>query len=371
MKYFFSTGEASGELAAIVLSRAIAQIDPHAQFEGIGGARMRGSGFDLWRDHSGWASLGPVAAIPRIPKLAAIGVRTAFHIARRAPDLVVLVDFGAFNVRLAQILRALGYRKPVLDLFPPATWLDDPKSARRVASVANALTAFEHQRNFYASLNLPIAYFGHPLAAQYRLRPRRSPPPSGGGTVALLPGSRAAEIRKHVPPIFGALRLLRRRRPSLSAVAGAANDRAASAIRAYAARTATQNVSIAIGTANAIADADAAWVASGTAVLECALTGVPSIALYIADATLARRVRKTYARRFVTLPNLVLDSPVVPEFLQECATAPALADAMDALLRDPKAQYDRFIELRERLGPPDALERCAAFAVELAKGGSA
>ncbi len=168
MRYFLSSGEASGELAATLLAQAIREFDPQAQFEGIGSARMRDTGISLWKDHAGWASIGPLAAVPRIPKLLLIMLRAAHHIARTKPDLVVLIDFGAFNVRLAKRLRAIGYQGPILDVFPPATWLDREKTARDLAAVAIPLTAFEHQRDFYRSLGLRIAYFGHPLAGQYR-----------------------------------------------------------------------------------------------------------------------------------------------------------------------------------------------------------
>jgi lipid A disaccharide synthetase len=77
VRYFFSTGEASGELNAVLLARAIAAYDPQAQFEGIGAERMRSDGFTLWRNHTGWASMGPLAAIPRIPPLLVTMWRTA------------------------------------------------------------------------------------------------------------------------------------------------------------------------------------------------------------------------------------------------------------------------------------------------------
>ncbi len=94
----------------MLLAEAIRGIDPEAKFEGIGSRRMRAAGFTLWRDHTGWASMGPAAAIPRIPKLLAAMLLTASHIAKTKPDLVVLVDFGVFNLRLAKQLRRIGYR---------------------------------------------------------------------------------------------------------------------------------------------------------------------------------------------------------------------------------------------------------------------
>jgi lipid-A-disaccharide synthase len=367
MRYFFSSGEASGELSATLLARAVRALDPGAEFEGIGAARMRDAGFTLWRDHSGWASMGPLAAIPRIPKLLATMYVTALHIAKSKPDLVVLVDFGAFNVRLAKTLRLLGYRGTILDVFPPATWLDKAKAARDVARVMLPLTAFAHQQRFYESLGLPIAYFGHPLVGQYTMRASRPAPPADAGCVALLPGSRGGELRFHLPALFEALELLRETRPKARAVVGAADERAERIVAAAIARHGVRDVTIERGTIRAIAQADAAWVSSGTAVLETALCGVPSVALYIITPLLVRHARRVYSGRFIALPNLVLEREVIPELLQQDATPERLAAAMDAILRAPARQYRELEALRSALGPPDALERCAAFAVALAK----
>lgn len=367
MRYFFSSGEPSGESSAVLLARAIVAIDPAAQFEGIGARAMREAGFAIWRDHTGWASMGPLAAIPRIPKLLATMWRTAFHIASVKPDLVVLVDFGVFNLRLAMTLRRLHYAGPVLDVFPPGTWLDSNEKARAVSAVAVPLTAFAHQRAFYRSLGLPIAYFGHPLAGQYTLRPPRPAPPADGGTVAILPGSRSGELRYHLPALATAYRLLAQRRPKVRAIFAAADDRGAARIEQTIASQGLVRTAIVRGARAALADADAAWVASGTAVLEAALSGVPAVALYIITPLLVKHGRALIRHQYITLPNLILGREFVPELLQEEATPERLVDAIDALLNDPAQQYGQFAELREALGPPDALMRCAAFAVSLAR----
>jgi lipid-A-disaccharide synthase len=353
-----------------LLASAIAALDPQAQFEGIGSGRMRGAGFELWRDHTGWASMGPLAAIPRIPKLLTTMWATAAHIIDVKPDLVVLVDFGAFNLRLAKTLRKRGYAGPILDLFPPATWLDNEKKAREVGAVAIALTAFEHQSRFYQQLGVPIVYFGHPLAGEYHARTGRPAPPIDGGTVALLPGSRGGELKHHLPVLLDAYRLLKGRRPHLAAVFGAADDRAGAAIARALDAKGIRGIEIVRGVATAIEGADAAWVASGTAVLETVLSGVPAVALYVITPLLAKHGRKMIKHGFITLPNLVLGRELIPELLQEAATPERLAHEMDRVLRDPSQQVAQFDELRAKLGPPDALQRCAAFAVALARGGT-
>jgi lipid-A-disaccharide synthase len=369
VRYFFSTGEPSGEAMAIYLADAIRKIDPEADFEGIGGTRMRDAGFTLWMNHRGWASMGPLAAIPRIPKLLAAMLRTAFHIAASKPDLVVLVDFGVFNLRFANTLRRyLHYKGAILDLFPPGTWLDNAEKARNIAAVSFPVTAFAHQHDFYRSLGCEIEFFGHPLASRYTMRPLRNSPPDDGGVVAMLPGSRAGELRRHLPVMAATLRTLQGRRPHLRGVFGAADDRAERMTRHAIESAGLREASVARGVAAAVGDADAAIVASGTAVLEAALLGVPAVAIYVIPPILIRYGHRMIRHRFITLPNLVLKREVVPELLQERATPDALADAVESLLADPARQYAEFVALRTALGPADALDRCARYAVGLARG---
>ena len=366
MRYFFSTGEASGEMSATLLARALAQIDPDAAFEGIGGDRMLDAGFTVQTHTRGWGSMGPIEALAKIPKLYTVMWRTALRLRMKPPALVVLVDFGAFNVRLAKSMRMLGYRRPILYFFPPGAWLDKPAQASLVARLSTPLVAFEHQRNFYRSLGLDVHYFGHPLASAYQLRPARPAPRKNGGTVAILPGSRAGELRFHLPVVLDALALLKQTRPQLEAVIGAADATAHMLIGRALAQRNVQGVQIVRSAAGALADADAAWIASGTAVLEAALTGIPAVAFYILSQAQARIARRVYRGDYITLPNLVLHARVVPELLQEAATAQALAAHMEMLLRDPSAQYARLQDVRGALGSPEALAQSAALAMGLA-----
>lgn len=325
---------------------------------------MRAAGIALWRNHTGWASLGPFSAMRLIPKLLIELAATALHLLRAQPDVIVLIDFGAFHIRLARLLRRLGYRKPIVDIFPPSAWLDRENAARAVSAVATPITAFAHQRDFFTSLGLPIAYFGHPLVAQYAPRAAHAIP-DDGGTIALLPGSRTAELRYHLRLVIDAFTQLRRSRPQLRAVAGAANAPAREQIARALHAAGLHDVPIVPGI-EAAAQADAAFVASGTAVLECALMNVPVVSFYRTSAALEKYARSVYKRPYVTIPNLVLDRPAVPEFLQDDATPQALVRAMDGVLHDPQPQRAAFAQLREALGPPDALAQIARFIVETA-----
>jgi len=366
MRVFLSTGEASGELLAADLLGAMRARGGPIDAEGIGDARLERAGVRLWHRTRGWASMGPIDALRKIPRLLAVHWATALRLVRRPPDLVVLVDFGAFNLRLAKSLRILGSRVPILYYFPPAAWLDNVKRARDVARVTDALTAFTHQRDFYRSLGLPIGYVGHPLRSTIAARAPRPLASADGGLVALLPGSRSGEIERHTPRLLDALAVMRLHRPQIAALLVAADDEAQRTFEHLLALRSPQPVTIVRDARAALAAADVAAVASGTAVLEAALVQTPAVALYVLSEAQAKIARRVYKGTYITLPNLVTGEPIVPELLQERATPDALAAALLTLLDDPGPQLDGYGRVRDALGSADSLERCAAFALDVA-----
>ena len=268
--------------------------------------------------------MGPLAAIPRIPKLLAIMWRTAFHLVATKPDLVVLVDFGVFNLRLAMTLRRLGYAGPVLDVFPPGTWLDNPKKARTVAAVAVPMTAFAHQASFYESLGLPVVYFGHPLVGRYRRRPV---PRSAARRRRHRCDASGQPQRRVALPLAGPCDGVCAAAAAPPAACAACSVRPTIAPRYASSKRFDGTVSPRSKSRAArlrrLREADAAWVASGTAVLETVLCGVPAVAFYIITPMLVKHGRTMIKHDFITLPNLVLQREVVPELLQEASDAGA------------------------------------------------
>ncbi|HEV3157673.1 MAG TPA: hypothetical protein VGZ00_10045 [Candidatus Baltobacteraceae bacterium] len=369
MRVFLSTGEASGDMSAAALAHEIRTLVPDVEICGIGSERLRAAGVELVEETRGWAVIGPIDVIRKIPQLLLVALRNAVRLRRNPVDVIVMTDFSAFHIRFAWILRRLGYRRPIVYFFPPGAWLNNAAQAQYVAAMTLALTPFVHQRDFYHSLGLDVAFFGHPLVSIVQPRVPRDAAPSDGGTIALLPGSRRSEIALHIPLLRATLRALRRTRPRLRCVLAAADADADARLRAELGDDVDEIVR---GSREAFDAADVALVASGTAVLEAALREVPTVSMYVISKSLepiARRVfRKDFRRPYVTLPNLVLEREVIPEFLQDRAIVENLVTAVEGLLRDPQQQRAAFAELRVKLGPPDALAQCARFVVDTARG---
>ncbi len=365
LRVFFSTGELSGEVLAAELlgaMRAYAEIDA----EGVGDERLEAAGVRIVQRNRGWASIGPLEAMRRLPKLMVAGLRLAARLRRAPPDLLVLVDYGAFNLRLARMLRFAGYANPIAYYVPPGAWFDNVKRARAVAAVCDALAIFRHQAEFYRAHGLPIGYLGHPLVSTIAPRAALPPPAPDGGLIALLPGSRHGEIGRHAPLLLDALARVVERRPGARALLVAANDAAHAQLEHVLAMRSPLPVELVRDTRATLRIVDAAAIASGTAVLEAALVATPSVAMYTLTDAQAQVFKRVWHRPWVTLPNLVLGEPVVPEFLQRQATPAALSDALLALLDDPRRQLADFARLRDELGPPDALQRNARWIVDAA-----
>jgi lipid-A-disaccharide synthase len=365
---FFAAGEASGDLEASLLAAQAKLISGSLSVSALGGERLKAAGARLLYDTTELASIGPLAIIPKIPKLYFLLHGLDRDMRKRPPGVFIPVDAGAFNLRLARLLRQGGYANPIVYYFPPGAWLDNPEQARAVANLTLPLTPFAHQRDFYKAQGLRVEYFGHPLVSV--ISPRAGKTTGERATIAVLPGSRREEVARHVPVLARAAAKLTRA-ASVSFYAVAASDARARQIRMlWAGLGGPEMLVTRENVADALAAADVAWIASGTAVLEAALVKVPQVTFYMlsrAQRRIAARVLPKHLQTRIALPNLVLDRDVVPELLQDDFTPDNLRDHTLALLGNQELRHRQlasFDEFRAALGPPNALERIATFVVE-------
>ena len=268
----------------------------------------------------------------------------------------MLVDFGAFNLRLASTLhRRLKYGRPVIDVFPPGTWLDNEQKAREVATVSVPLTAFAHQYDFYKSHRLPIVYFGHPLAGEYH-RGRRAGAAGRrrhGRDSAGKPQGRTA---LHLPALIAAFAMLQAQRPRPARVFGAADARGERFIRRVVKRERLADAEVVRGVAggrrrcgrrvgrvrDGRAGNGALRRAGGRALHHYAHPGQARTQFDPASNTSRCRTWCSAARSF-------------PSCFKKKPRRNGSPSEMETVLRDPAQQYDQFAELRAALGPPDAL----------------
>lgn len=378
MKYepadiFFVAGEASGDLQASLLAGALGALDPSLRYAAIGGDRLRAAGAKLVYDSSELASIGPISVIPRLPQLYFMLHWLAAAMRRQPSRLFVPVDAGAFNLRLVNLLRGHGYDAPIIYYFPPGAWLDNPDQARAVASRTTALTPFTHQREFYRALNLPVEYFGHPLVSV--IAQRLNAPANAKPLIAVLPGSRREEVMRHLPILAAAAGEMAKKASATFTIVASTAQRANQIGELWPKNGGPfETVISREGSTQVLSRADLAWVASGTAVLEAALVGVPQIAFYVvspSQARIAKRRLPAHLLKSIALPNLVMGRAVIPELIQHDFTQTRLTTESMALLENQSRrarQKEDYAELRAALGPPDALARIAAFVADTLYG---
>jgi lipid-A-disaccharide synthase len=370
-----AAGEASGDLLGAALVEALRERLPDARFVGLAGERMRAVGCEALGSPEELAVMGLVEPIKHLPRLLALRSRLRREFRARPIDLFVGVDAPAFNLGLAGSLRDGGI--PTAQYVSPQVWAwrkGRVKSIARAVDAVLCLLPFEPE--CYAGQTVRAEFVGHPLADRIPLESQRAPARLALGlrehelVVALLPGSREGEVRRLGADFAATAVLLQLRlgRP-LRFVAPMASQSLAGLFDSQL-RAAGAEVQLLDGQADlALAAADVALVASGTATLQAMLHGVPMVVAYrLAPLTafIVRDLGLVKLRHF-SLPNLLAGEQVVPEFFQGGVRPETLAEALHTALIDQsrrRALAVRFRGIHEQLRHGGAA-RAAEILVEL------
>ncbi|BAL24697.1 lipid-A-disaccharide synthase [Azoarcus sp. KH32C] len=337
-------GEASGDLLASHLIRALKQRVPDIEFFGIGGPKMQAEGFNAEWACERLAVHGYVDALKRYRELSGIRRSLLRQIRRERPDAFIGVDAPDFNLWLEGQVRSAGI--PAIHFVSPSIWAWRGGRIRKIArSVSRMLCLFPFEPALYERAGVPVDYVGHPLADVFPLHPDRDaaremlgiPPESR--VVALLPGSRQSEVRNLAPVYLQAARILHERHPDVSFVVPLATRETrelfVEALKGFPGKELP--VRMLFGHAvEAMTAADVVLVASGTASLEAALLKRPMVICYRMGKWQYRLMKRMAYLPWVGLPNVLCNETVVPELLQDAATPEALSDALEKWLVDPE-----------------------------------
>ncbi len=376
MRILFSTGEVSGDVAGALVAAAVRARSPLAELFGIGGSRLAAAGVEVLRETNHLGCVGLTETFSAIPALAGAFRGLSRAVAQRRPQAALLVGNDLFNCLLARWLRRAGVR--TVCFFPPQVWLWRSLAGPIGASYNCVLTSFPEEDAVYRARGARAHFVGHYLCdrlprpdAAARAAARESFGLEASERVlALLPGSRTIEVRELGPILIEAAARLLVRDPTLRFVLPLAEPRFAAGIAALIARHPFAGRIILVGDSHrALAAADLALMASGTASLEATLLGVPMVLLYrLSTVTMGAvgliRALGLIDAESVGLPNLLSGERVVPELRQGEATAERLADEAWRLLEDPercaatRAALDRMRPALAREGTIDRVADC-------------
>ncbi|MDO9469077.1 MAG: lipid-A-disaccharide synthase [Thiobacillus sp.] len=331
-------GEASGDLLGAHFVAALKQNHPNLRAAGIAGPRMVEAGVEAIYPSDKLAVNGYVEVLRHLPELLWIRSRIARHFLRERPRVFVGIDAPDFNFALEAKLRQAGI--PTVHFVSPSIWAWRPERIHRIKqAVSHMLVVFPFEEQLYRDAGIPVSYVGHPLADVIPLEPdtagaRAALGLISGPVIALLPGSRLSEVKRHARLMLDAAVRIHQLHPEAQFVLPAASEAAARLIR-QAAQSLQLPLHILAGQSHtALAACDVALVASGTATLEAALFKKPMVITYRVPALTAYLMRKKALLPWIGLPNILARDFVVPERVQEAATPENLANDALAWLAD-------------------------------------
>ena len=372
MRFALIAGEASGDLLGGALVHALRKRFPQASFYGVTGPRMREAGCDSVDTIDRLSVMGVAEVLPKLPDILRLRGVLCRRFAADRPDCVIGIDAPDFNLPLERRLRRRGL--PTVHVVSPTVWAWRPGRVKNIARAVDLiLCLFPFEPPFYAEHKVRADYIGHPLAEELADPVSREDArrlldlPQAGPCVAILPGSRGGELKYLAEPFAQTAAWLAQRMPELSFVVPLAKPSLRPVFeRAVAAHAPQLRWKLVDGhSREAMRAADAVLLASGTATLECLLLERPMVVSYRASAFTAWLVRKLIKIDRVSLPNLLCQEAVVPEYIQEVADVAHLGPAVLELLSQPAArerQTAQFTAVRRELRRGAADSAAAAIA---------
>lgn len=378
LRIVLSCGDASGEAHAVRLLAELRQHYPNVELHGFGGQDLAAQGMHLWQPLADLNVMGFRDVLAQLPLFFGCVHRFAQELRDRPPDLVVLVDYPGLNRHLLRVAKRAGV--PVVHYIAPQLWAWAPWRVRDFRRADRLLTILPFESDWYARHGASASYVGHPLgdglqaAAEAEAElPPGFPASSPNATtiptwVGILPGSRRREIAENLPLLLDAAAELQKRQPQVRFVLPHLRASVDQQIRTALA-AASVEVLYAPGCFHRVLPhLRAAWVASGTALLEVAAYRVPPVLVY----RVASRLGAWLSRNWLAVPyigslNLIAGRELAPEHLGRNISVHALADDLEARLQGPtrSAVLDAIEELRPAFGEPGPAARTAAVLAEI------
>jgi len=369
-------GEDSGDIHGADLIRAIKRQEPQVRFFGMGGHRMREAGMEMIADASQMAVVGVTDVILHLRLIMRVMHKLEAAIREYQPDVLILIDYPGFNLRLAKSAKRMG--TVILYYISPKVWAWGKRRIETIRRYVNKMAViFPFEEPMYRQAGVDAVFVGHPLLDIVRKKYRHDEAVEKFGlrknatTITLLPGSRRAEVSRLLPEMLKAAALLKERLAEVQFVLPLADTISPESV---AAMINAQPVPIHViqgDTYDALAVSHIAVVCSGTATLETALLGTPMVIVYRVSALTYYLARMAVRIDHLGLVNILAGKTVAPELLQDEANAERIAaEVMDILSASKrgaamKAEYAR---IKAMLGEPGAADRVARLALGMISG---
>jgi lipid-A-disaccharide synthase len=369
-KVMIIAGEASGDIHGARLVKAMKALRPGLAFFGIGGRVLRQAGVRITVDNAQLAVVGISEALSKL-KILLKALRAAKgDLKRIRPDLLIVIDFPDFNLRVATMARKLGI--PVMYYISPQIWAWRTGRVRKIKAVVDHMVViFPFEVAFYESRQVPVTFVGHPLLDGMTPRasgPAKEGPRETGVLIGLLPGSRNEEVRRLLPTMVEVADVLSQHIPGARFVIPVASSVDRALVETMVEGRVTRFFILSDGLGDVLHEATLVITASGTVTLEAAIAGTPMIIVYKVSHFSYWLAKRLVRVEHIGLANLVAGKRVVPELIQHQASTDQIALEALKLLKDEA----RLAEMRrqlgrvaQQLGAPGASQRAAQVAIDL------
>ena len=366
-KIMISVGEASGDLHGASLATALKAIQPDIKIFGMGGQAMKAAGVDIAYDIADLGVIGFVEIIKSLPKFFRLRDSLAELMEQERPDVLVIIDYHGFNIRLAKVAKQKGI--PVISYICPKVWAWGRGRAKDVAETVEKVAAiFPFEVDVYKEAGANVEFVGNPLldivqtsmpkeeaVAFFGANPKKP-------IVLLLPGSRQQEIVNLLPVMLTSAEKIMERLPDAQFFLPVASTISREMLTQI---ISSHNVKVTLtekNTYDLMNIADMAIAASGTVTLEASLLKLPTVIIYKV-AALSYLIGKIIVKiPYISLPNIVAGRKIVPELVQSAANPDNIAREALAILTEPavrRAIIDDLGEMGQKLGTKGAVKRVA------------
>lgn len=363
-------GEASGDLLGAHLAKSLKTLDPTLSLIGVGGKQMQDAGVNIFIDANQLSVVGLFEVFKHLNIILSVRQTLKNRFKKTPPDLVIFIDYPGLNLHMAKHAKKAGI--PVLYYVSPQTWAWGYSRVKNIKKYVDRMVVlFAFEEKLYQRENIPVNLVGHPLVdiavpslcrkeayRQFNLYPDKP-------IIGLFPGSRHNEIRRLLPVIVLAARLIQQRMPEVQFILPLAPNLSMDDIHNYLfpdIKVVKNNVY------NVLPLCNAAIATSGTVTLEIALHQVPFVIIYKVALLTYWLVKNLIQVPFIGLSNLVAETRVTPEFIQKSATPEAIANEICHLLEDPLYRQHCLTQLKpikEKLGGGGASMKAARLALEM------
>jgi lipid-A-disaccharide synthase len=331
MRYYIIAGEASGDLHGSNLIKEIKKLDEQAAIRCWGGDMMQQAGAELVKHYRELAFMGFIEVIKNLPAILKNLQFCKEDILQCRPDVLVLIDYPGFNLRIAEWAHQQGFK--IVWYISPQVWAWKENRVKKIKQcVDKMLVILPFEKAFYKKWNYDVEYVGHPLVeviAKEKLN-TAAPAFSEKPVIALLPGSRQQEILKKLPIMLDVCKYFPAYQFIVAKAPGQEDAFYETLLKPYS------NVSsVRDQTYGLLMQSKAALVTSGTATLETALFGVPEVVCYKGSTISFQIAKRLIKVKYISLVNLIMDKPVVTELIQDALTATNLQKELNEILNNP------------------------------------